>query len=75
MAQELSTSEEKPLIYGGLYKKRIGFEGIQDPGRYTPSFTKCFIPEPYVAIILYASAYLAGRFYMKTRQKNAPKML
>ena len=24
--------EEKPLIYGGLYKKRIGFEGIQDPG-------------------------------------------
>ncbi len=23
--------EEKPLIYGGLYKKRIGFEGIQDP--------------------------------------------
>ena len=24
--------EEKPLIYGGLYKKKIGFEGIRDPG-------------------------------------------
>ena len=24
--------EEKPFIYGGLYKKKIGFEGIRDPG-------------------------------------------
>ena len=34
--------EEKPLIYGGLYKKRIGFEGIQDPGKVYGLIHKVF---------------------------------
>ena len=34
--------EEKPLIYGGLYKKRIGFEGIQDPGELYGLIHKVF---------------------------------
>ena len=34
--------EEKPLIYGGLYKKRIGFEGIQDPGEVYGLIHKVF---------------------------------
>jgi len=33
---------EKPLLYGGLYKKKIGFEGIQDPGTLYGQIHKAF---------------------------------
>ena len=34
--------EEKPFIYGGLYKKKIGFEGIRDPGALYGLIHKAF---------------------------------
>jgi len=34
--------EEKPLLYGGLYKKKIGFEGIQDPSKLYGQIHKIF---------------------------------
>ena len=44
--------EENHSSTAACIKKKDRIRGYSGSGGYTPSFTKCFIPEPYVAIIL-----------------------